>query len=81
MGKNFSRSLIAYISVQDKARKLKFLQELDKTHKNCLSSFGFISSHSFPKIGTFQKNGFDIFEGWFFECIFETKRITFMRFI
>ena len=66
--------MIAYISIQDKARKRKFLQELDKTHKNCLSTFGIHWIHSFQKITTFRKNGFDVFEGWFFERIFETRR-------
>ena len=39
LGKILRRSLIAYISVQDKARKLKFLQELDVTPKSFLSTF------------------------------------------
>ena len=65
--------MIAYISVQDKARKLKFLQELDGTHKNYLSTFGINPNNSFQKIAIFRKNGFDVFEGWFFDHILETR--------
>ena len=74
LGKILRHSLIAYISVQDKARNLKFLQVLDKTHKNCLSTFGIHWNHSFQKITTFRKNGFDVFELWFFERIFKTRQ-------
>ena len=55
------------IFVQDEATKLKLLQELDKTHKNFLSTFGINSIYSFQKIG------FAVFKGWFFDHIFETR--------
>ena len=65
--------MIAYISVQDKNRKLKFLQKIDETHKSFLKTFGINSIYSFQKIATFRKIGFDVFKGWFFDHIFETR--------
>ena len=55
LGKFLRRSLIAYISVQDKARKLKFLQELNKTHKSYLSSFWMNLINIFKIIATLVK--------------------------
>ena len=46
------RSSIVYISVQNKDRELKFLQELDKSVKSCVLSFGNNSIDSFKIINS-----------------------------
>ena len=67
-------SVIAYISVLNKAKELKFLPELDKTLKIFVVNFMMDSINRLKKNSYFtRKNFFLCFLGWFLEYYFELK--------